>query len=140
MYVALDPGPTPGFAQYDPEQGAFKAWIEDDWWCGAARIRHLFENGPPSVLVVERFSIGGARRKSSNETIEMIGMARYFAKDYGVPFVEQSPADAAQFSTPAKLKAIGWYTPGAADHARSATGHLLLYLARARLIDLSQLL
>lgn len=139
--LAVDPGPTPGLAAYDTETQEFRAWICPRWSDGVGQVYGGKGSIPQwSVIVCESFSIGGSRRKSSNETIEMIGALRWCCLDNSIPFVEQSPADAAGFVTNRKLKAMGWYTPGAADHARSATAHLLLYLTRARLIDVRQLL
>lgn len=90
------------------------------------------------VVVCENFSIGGARSQEANVTIEMIGILRYLAHKHGKRFVTQRPG-AYKFAGSDKLKRIGWYTPGS-DHVRSATGHLVLYLAENNLIDRARLL
>lgn len=138
--LAVDPGPTPGFAFYDEELNDHCAWIEKSFYAGADRIWHMCQASMVRVLVVEGFIIRGPRDKDSNTTIELIGVARYLAMDYGVKFVEQTPGDRASFITTEKLRNAGMWTGGAPDHARSASGHLLLYLVREKLLDARRLL
>lgn len=142
--LVVDPGPHVGVALYDSESGllnpvpyergrangmfnAFEAepvllyqevegWIH---WC--------------NVLVVEGFRISGPRATSANETIEMIGVLRFLAARHGKTFVEQTPTDAMTFVSGDKLKRLGWWTRGS-DHARAASKHLVLYLARAGIL------
>lgn len=90
------------------------------------------------AVVCEGFVIAGPRAKASNMTIEMIGVLRYLCLKYGVEFVVQPPG-AYRFAGAAKLKHLGWYTAGS-DHARSASGHLVLYLAKNGHLDPSLLL
>lgn len=90
------------------------------------------------VIVCEDFRISGARAKEANVTIEMIGVLRYLAGLDGKKFVTQEPG-AYKFAGSDKLKRLGWYTAGS-DHARSASGHLVKYLAESRLIDPARLL
>lgn len=142
----IDPGPHVGASYwtdtvidagqsgYSPGEG-FKAWewtpeqfyTDAESWVLAA-----------DVTVCEDFSIGGARSKEANVTIEMIGILRYLAHKHGKKFVTQRPG-AYKFAGSDKLKRLGWYTPGS-DHVRSATGHLVLYLAENNLIDRARLL
>lgn len=138
--LAVDPGPTPGFAAYDTETEAFSAWTAASWEDGCGQITRVDADSRTAwdVIICEDFFISGARAKDSNVTIEMIGVARWFAYEWEIPFVLQAPADAKAFSTNEKLKMMGWYTIG--DHARSATRHLLMYCARANLVDLRRLL
>ena len=106
-----------------------------------ARVEELLERkplvAPPQpldVIVIEKFTISAATarktRAGSNTAIEIIGSARWIAHARGVPFVEQTPADAMSFMTDEKLRRLGLYTPGP-DHARDAMRHLLLYLLRS---------
>ena len=48
-------------------------------------------------------------------------------------------ADISDFSTNEKLRALSFWQRGGSDHARSATRHLCLYLARAGLVSAQQL-
>jgi hypothetical protein len=90
------------------------------------------------VIVCEGFVISGARARDSNITIEMIGVMRYLAAREHKKFVEQRPG-AYRFAGADKLKRLGWYTVGS-DHARSASGHLVLYLCESGLLDAARLL
>jgi hypothetical protein len=94
-----------------------------------------------NVVVCEGFNISGSRERSSNVTIEMIGVMRYLAAREHKMFVENQPGAGKRFAGPGwgKLKRLGWYTPGP-DHARSAAGHLVLYLAESRQLDAARLL
>lgn len=123
--LAIDPGPHVGMAawadgdlfrafEYTPEQ----LWQNIEGWILWAE-----------VVVVEGFYITGPRAKEANETIEMIGVIKFFARRHSRRVVEQKPSDAKAFVTSEKLKSMGWWTKGS-DHARSATKHLYLYLAR----------
>ncbi len=145
--LAVDPGPTPGFALYESYGlGAveeFQAWIEPEWFGAIDRARDEITAGL-DALVVESFRINtGTASKTQGaiiQTIEMVGVLRWIAHKRHTPFVLQPPSDAAGFSSPAKLRRIGWWTPGKADHARSATQHLLLYLVRAGAVAPSRVL
>ncbi len=142
--LAVDPGPHVGVATWTDRA------IEDSGYEHARYVEQWneFEETPASfygvadtwvswadVVVCEDFFISGARASEANVTVEMIGVLRYLAALQHKPFITQAPADAKAFSTAAKLKNIGWYKPAPADHARSATRHLLLYLVKHGVID-----
>lgn len=147
IILAVDPGGTTGFATWDydetrvPEE-QFAAWDDPDRFNAIETVRERIVTGV-EIVVCESFQLSMNTLKKSTagslETIEMIGALRWVCHKRGVEFVTQKPSDAAGFSTPEKLKAIGWWTPGS-DHARSATKHLILYLAANRLIDPSRLI
>lgn len=134
--VAFDPGPHIGCAMWtDTPAETFNAWEETpanfytgllDWIKWA------------DVVVVEGFVISGARAREANVTIEMIGVIKYLTALHSTRCHEQRPG-AYKFAGPVKLKRLGWYTAGS-DHARSASGHLVLYLAENNLIDPARLL
>lgn len=132
--IAFDPGPHVGVATW--EDGA---WAEaehtpmDVWLHGERWIRAY------NVVVCEDFTILGSRDKNSNATIEMVGVLRYLCWKNGIQFVTQRASDA-KFSSNDKLKKLGWWKPASADHARSASRHLLLYLVNTRQIDPAQFL
>jgi len=111
----------------------FESWAVEGQMPAVERAR-LEASMRLDALVVEQFtiSVGTAKktRAGSNTAIEIIGALRWIAHARGIPFVVQTPADAMSFMTDAKLKRLGWYTPGA-DHARDAARHLALYLLRS---------
>lgn len=123
--LTIDPGPHVGVACYlNGQHTAYEfdpsyLYQEIEGWIRWA-----------DVVVVEGFRIAGPRATSANETIEMIGVLRFLAERHDKTFVEQTPTDAMTFVSGEKLKRLGWWTKGS-DHARSATKHLVLYLARA---------
>lgn len=125
-------GSGPGSTHYYTEK--FQAWettpekfyAEVDPWVQWAE-----------VVVCEGFVISGPRAKEANATIEMIGVLRYLAALKHRRFVVQRPG-AYKFAGADKLKRLGWYSKS--DHVRSATGHLVLYLAESGLIDGARLL
>lgn len=136
--LALDPGEMSGLASYtaggsyaETEHTAFMLPFGEDWSYLAAHVWSY------DMLVCEDFNLGSLTGKSTagaKLTLQTIGVARYLAKEAGVPIRFQQPADAHGFDERwEKLKKLGWYTPGP-DHARSASRHLLLAL-----IELGQL-
>lgn len=141
----MDPGGTTGFACYDggAQYEAHQAWEVAGQFEACQQVNQFLSTGTVDVLVCESFAITLATlkktRDGSNMAIEIIGTARWLCHQSGVTFVEQAPANAAMFSTPEKLRAIGWWTVGS-DHARSASKHLLLYLCAQRFIDPARLL
>lgn len=139
--ICIDPGPHVGVARWTDE---WPTGIEADahkaWETTPAEAYAAFEGWVKwaDVVVCEAFVISGARAKEANITIEMIGVLRYLSLLHGKQFIEQRPG-AYKFAGSDKLKRLGWYTPGS-DHARSASGHLVLYMAETGLLDASRLL
>ena len=147
--LAIDPGPHVGIATWTDKhvvnsgyEGASyeERWAE--WEETPERFYAVVTNwvGWADEVVAENFFISGARASSANATIEMIGVIRYECMLQHTPFVLQPPGEAKGFSTNDKLKRIGWWRPSKTDHARSATRHLLLYLANRKYIEASRLL
>lgn len=145
--LCIDPGPHVGVAtwtdKHDEVTGvSVHRFIEkhDAWETNPAAFYNVALNWIKwaDVVVCEDFIISGQRAKEANVTVEMIGVLRYLAIINGKKFVGQRPG-AYKFAGSDKLKRLGWYTPGS-DHARSASGHLVLYLAENSLIDRARLL
>ena len=137
--LCVDPGGTTGLAWWRRE--TFRAWHlplldAQDNMAEWLDIEHW------DLVVFESFHISARTLKVSErdslDAIEFIGVGRYLCRLHGVPFETQTPAEAKQFATDAKLRAMHWWTKGL-DHPRDATRHLLLALAKRRLIDLRQL-
>ncbi len=136
--LAVDPGPHTGLALWEdaipgyvphPNTETFRSW-ESTPYPALDEIRELVIEGVDAV-VIEGFRIGGQRGAASSVTIEMIGVTRWICHKRGVHFVEQDPGLGKKFAGArwAKLRRLDWYRPGP-DHANSAAGHLLFYLAQ----------
>ena len=133
----IDPGPHVGVAQWTNEMTLMPEFAAWEWT--PEEFLSQIESWVEAVDEVgcENFRIGGARASEANVTIEMIGILRFLAHKHGKKFVTHPPG-AHKFGVP-KLKRLGWWTPGS-DHARSASGHLVKYLAETGRIDLTSLL
>ncbi len=137
--LAIDPGLRSGWASW-AEGGMFGAGVMSpeevyellEEWCRSWSRR--------GVLVVEKFTITAQTGKLSPqpEPLELCGVAKFLAWKYDVPFALQTPADAKRFCPDTRLRALGWYTrgQGGEDHGRDATRHLVLALAKRRLITI----
>lgn len=138
--IGVDPGGTTGIALWSRQQGLTMREIDDaaaaaDWLADMAR------SIPKATFVVERYIITPATAKMSqqHDALEIIGALKYVARKYGHGVVMQSPSEAKTFSTDTKLKNVGWYKPGQ-GHARDASRHVMVYLAKQGLIDLHTLI
>lgn len=137
--LAVDPGGNTGLARW--ADGNWNAWFEDAQT--AASQVHAELVAGLDALVFESFRISAQTAKKTQtgslEAIELIGVGRYLARQYGTRFVLQSPAEAKMFATDEKLKALDMWHRGS-DHPRDATRHLLLFLAKEHAIDLRRLI
>jgi hypothetical protein len=141
--LCIDPGPHVGVATWTNE--AKEALHDEDefFMCFEQTPAELYGVADAWIawadaVVCEGFVISGQRAKEANVTVEMIGVLRYLSAKAGKPFVVQPPG-AFRFAGSDKLKRLGWYRPGP-DHARSAAGHLVKFLAERNLIDAARLL
>jgi hypothetical protein len=140
--LAVDPGRTTGFALCSADVGEifhFNAWQEPDWVSAVWEVEQ--RRAWTQLVVCESFVISPQTVRKSQQTIslELIGAMRYLCARTNTEFKLQTPADAKRLGTDARLKALGWWTPGQ-DHARDATRHLLLALVTRGLIDPARLL
>ena len=140
VVVGVDPGLTTGIATWTQAHGMHglkelaPALNAMDW------LDCLTRTGHKKVFVIEKYIITPktAQLSQQHDPLEIIGCLRWMCHDRGHEFVMQSPSEAKAFSTDAKLKAVGWYQPGQ-GHARDASRHALLYLAKNGFIDLATL-
>lgn len=137
MILSVDPGKISGIAIWTPEDGT--SLSERDFFSTCQIIAELADLG--ATIVIERFTITARTAQLSQApwSLEIIGVARFFAESCGQSLVVQTPADAKRFSTDGKLKALGWWHKGGAGHANDAARHLLLYAARHNLINLEEI-
>lgn len=143
--LAVDPGGSTGMALYQGNGEMiehYEAWAEPEPMRAITVARNAMRGGDADVIVCESFTIGAGTLKKSRAgtsvTIEMIGALRWLTHFTGKAFVLQPPADAVRFSSDEKLKRLGWWSYN--DHARSATRHLVLYLARSGLLGPDRLI
>ena len=135
--LAVDPGGTTGLAAWDDGEwdATHRPWLDAQDHIEAL-VPYL------DLLVCESFHISmqTAKKdpKGSLQAIELIGVCRFLARRAGIEFVTQSPSEAKTFSTDEKLKHYVWWN--SSDHARDASRHLMLALAKRHIIDLKDLI
>lgn len=140
--LAVDPGRATGWAVLEAGRAYFGEEIFEEFpgWADSF-LRSRFDRGCRFLVVAERFVISGGTltkaRGDSNWSIELIGVLRYLARQYGHEFDLQGAGDAKRFGTDRLLRKLGWWTPGS-DHARDAARHLALALARRDQADLDR--
>jgi len=140
--IAVDPGLMTGIAcMYQGQHRSLELPYEQvGMW-----VEEYLDAMRPVQVVCENFFITRetAKKSQSPWSLKLIGVMDYLVAKYGQPAVVlQAPSDAKRFSTDARLKTLGWYKgsgSGYAGHADDASRHLLLYLAKQRLIDLGRI-
>lgn len=144
--ITMDPGKMTGIAwlwqDCDAPGSVQLPWDEVGAWLDRTLDMAVQNGRMPTAIISEAFEITGQTHKKSRDgktSLELIGVWRYLAAKYSVPFAIQQPNEALGFATNDKLRAIGWWVPGQ-DHARDARRHLLLHVCQKRLIDLEALL
>jgi len=134
---AVDPGGTTGHATWRNDE--WQAWMTPADETGHS-VQATLAVGGWDLCVFENFIITAATLKKGRQgatSLELIGVGRYLAQCYGVPFETQNPSDAMGFSSDKKLKVLGWWTTGP-DHANAASRHLLLALVRHKSLAAEQ--
>ncbi len=143
MILAIDPGLITGWATWNSVakdgfdsgmvEGRFKFY---QWFYGLMSAAYgnstSFQNRYyPSAIVMEKFTITLATAKKSPQLdpLYIIGHIEAIAERDGITFATQTPAQAMSFATNEKLKAVGWYKPGA-GHDNDAARHLMLWLIK----------
>lgn len=124
--LGLDPGKKSGVALLDllletctGEEVVFERY--------GPYIEDIIERLQP-LVVAETFIMNSATVKNTQApwSLEAIGVARFLAAKYDVPFMTQPQSSAKRFSTNERLKALGWYVPGR-GHLADAQRQALLY-------------
>lgn len=124
--IAMDPGLVTGVATW--ENGRFESWEETPRTCVYEYLRHnvyMYD-----IVLIERYDISARTSKLSSQmdALYLIGATEAFCYLESTKFII-SGRDAKSFSTDAKLKALGWYTPTKGGHANDAARHLLRYVS-----------
>lgn len=142
---ACDPGLRTGWASW--VDGAVQSGITDPMETGdvleAFIEQTLAWGAKPVEIVFESYTVTSqtAQKSQQHWSLELIGVGRWLARKHFVKFVEplQSPADAKRFCPDARLRAMNLWVPGGPDHERDARRHLVLRLAKHRMIDVPSL-
>lgn len=124
--LALDPGKMSGIAFYSGS-GTIQAY-EANFYKAAKALEWLI---PMCELVtVERFTIGvnTGKMRDNNWSLELIGVARWYCLKHDVNLLFQGPAEAKQFMSNDKLKALGLHKATVGGHQNDAVRHLILAL------------
>jgi hypothetical protein len=136
--VAVDPGKVSGVAIL--EKTAFATPIPMAVELpGLLSTVSWVENERPDLVVCESFIPFRGAKTWQPDALEIIGALRFICARHEWTFELQSPANAKKFSTDRKLKKLGWYRATKGGHANDAKRHLLLALARHRLINPEEL-
>lgn len=133
--IAIDPGKMTGLAymneHWDHESLSLPYHRDDGNLAAMAWLADALAEGETADVVCESIIISKQTAKKSQDvqaSIEQIGIARYLSAAYHVNFTLQTPAEMKAFS-PQKLRCVDWYNRSS-DHARDASGHLLLFEAK----------
>lgn len=136
---AADPGLRSGWASWDGEKiragtddpmdlcDRLKSWLTHEW------------GGSEVVYEAYQITTATAQKSQQHWSLELIGAARWLAYRHGATFDLQKPVDAKRFCPDARLRDLGLWGLADSDHARDALRHLVLRLAKHRLIDLRPL-
>ena len=130
IVVAIDPGVATGIVVWSTDlREAVETYELNQFNTCQTLENWLYEDAAPTSVVIERYNISIETVKKTRQTasLEIIGVARYFAECWGYPFVMQNASNAKRFMTDAKLRALGWWDRS--DHIRDAYRHLGLYMA-----------
>ena len=133
--VAVDPGKTCGWAQYNSPLDIFRSG-EFDPLQMVLRIEDLLPG--IDLVVCESFVPRPGIRTWQPEALETIGALRYICARSRTPFELQAPADAKRFSTNGKLQFLGWRNSSPGGHADDAARHLLLAAVQHGVVDPAQ--
>jgi hypothetical protein len=125
--LGVDPGKKTGVALFDLLFETTEGWEVQDDRLGFL-LEELIEKYRPAV-VCEAFVINAmtVRNTQAPWSLEGIGIARYLARKYDVPFKTQAQSSAKRFATNERLQALGWYVPGK-GHLADGQRQALLYI------------
>lgn len=135
--LAVDPGPTTGFALFDSDgmQGPNPhCWFEplDTNDEPHTNLWNIINDFNVDVLVVERFefrqSDAQTRSKIDYRAGEYVGVCCLWAQQEGIKLVLQQAAQAKAFWMDDKIKQLTLWRPEAFPHGIDALRHLMYYV------------
>lgn len=125
--LVFDPGNTTGWAQF--ENDVLVNWGQLDFDLPA--LWDLLCTRAPDVLVWESFNLHAHRRDSqigsSFPAVQVIGVLRLYADQWGLDYTERTPQQVKQIWTDDKLRKFHFYQKGQ-PHANDAIRHGLTHL------------
>lgn len=121
----LDPGKTTGWASYDTQTQVFVSGQELFVPLGEMLTNTAALLGPSLAIGWERFTVAGRRAGTPDYSLEVIGMAKWIARDCEC-LRPQNSSDRGMASHQV-LRMIGWWSPGH-RHANDAAQHLLTWI------------
>lgn len=86
---------------------------------------------PGDIGSAERFTIGGRRKTSQTDALEVIGMCRWIFAKHLATFLINGAADASKTGTRDVLQALGLWRPGDPDHVRRAAAQAAFVFAQS---------
>lgn len=141
IVMGIDPGLTTGWFLYRPDGLAALGRPQLTHLAGQTAGRHAFYRdfdtivgaGAPLIVVIEKFTINAVTAKNSPQydPLYIIGAVDRQCEKLGIPFHCQTPSEAKSFADDAKLKSVGWHTPGL-DHGNDAARHVLRHVVTKR--------
>jgi hypothetical protein len=131
--LAIDPGKMSGWAYLDNNsfssgQEDFETICEFIEYHTDRQGKKNFEAPQRLRVVTEKFIITIHTGKNSQApwSLEVNGVARFFALKNNLVYAEQTASEAKTFASNGMLQALGWYKPGKV-HANDAARHLVLF-------------
>lgn len=132
--LAVDPGGTTGWVHYDTESGWFESGQQENRIAFCEQAEEFITCGAEVVVVEDfRITVQTAKKSQQPDALKIIGALDYIAAGRA-QVVLQTPGDAKRFSTDARLKKAGMWTPGR-KHANDAARHLFMWLCKKGLLS-----
>jgi hypothetical protein len=132
MIYSFDPGKVTGGAQLST-LGEFSSFEIEGGWEGFVDWFSEMECSEAAFVdatfIIEKFTIGaiGRAKTAEYDALYINGYLLGKCREQNYPVVQQTVTNTKQFATDAKLKRLGWYTPGR-GHDRDAARHVLYYV------------
>lgn len=131
MILSVDPGKSTGWAVLWPGRTPFSGEVP-----GRYEFEEHFElileqyPGQMSAIICEDYVDDSTAKSRQVDALRIIGYLDGRCHALGIPFILQ-PRTVQRWSSPAKLRALGWWAVGQ-DHGRSALKHLLFWLCNTQ--------
>lgn len=138
MVIWVDPGLTSGWASLTNKQdfgsGQFQKEELGDY---VDRFAHPL--GPMISIGWEDYNVtsSGSKYGTPGPSLKVIGMLERICHHRGAVALKTVSSSSRNLGTIAKLKSLGWYSPGQ-KHANDAAQHLTAWLIRTNHVDLPQ--
>jgi hypothetical protein len=129
--IGVDPGLATGLCSVYPAVGYEASWtvpwMEACDWLQTAAAGY----GPRLLIATELYVPRKGVYAFQPESLKCNGVIEWACHKYGCQYEPQLVSDAKAFVSNERLRNLGWWNRGGADHERDAARHVLLYLARS---------